>query len=284
LKVIITGAAGQLGTELQHTAPAEADIIPLARKDLDITDSVQIEDAVCSQNPDIVINTAAYVRVDDNEDEPEAAFKLNAIAVRDLALVCKAKNITLVHISTDYVFDGAKRSEPYLEHDRPNPLSTYGISKLAGEQYALNFCKKSYVVRTSGLYGNKGSAEKGGNFVLAILKKAYANEPINVVDDIIVSPTYALDCASAIWQIIQEKMPFGIYHAANSGSCSWYEFASHIISKAGIDTEIRKTTQAEYPSKAKRPSWSVLGTNSTLKMRHWKEAFNEYIVKQGALS
>ncbi|MBN2655277.1 MAG: dTDP-4-dehydrorhamnose reductase [Nitrospirae bacterium] len=283
MKIIITGAAGQLGTELQHTAPSEFEVAALTREHLDIIDNAQIDDAIVMHKPNIIINTAAYVKVDIAEDEPEAAFKLNAIAVRNLALRCQEKGIILLHVSTDYVFDGAKEPEPYLECDRPNPLSTYGVSKLAGELYALNLCKNIYVVRTAGLYGSRGSAGKGGNFVLAILKKAKTKEPITVIDDIIASPTYARDCASAIWQILKAQMPFGIYHAANSGSCSWHEFAKHIVTKAGLDAEIKSTKQALYPSKARRASWSVLGTSSNIKMRHWKEAVDEYLDKQGAL-
>lgn len=282
MRVLITGASGQLGNELQRTAPAYADTAPLTRQQLDITSKDALHHAISEYNPDVVINTAAYVKVDAAEDESDAAFRVNSTAVRDMADICENAGIILLHVSTDYVFDGKKSPLAYFENDRPSPLCTYGMSKLAGELYAANLCSKHYIVRTSGLYASRGSAGKGGNFVLSIINKAKNREPIRVVDDIITSPTFARDCAGAIWKILGSEMPFGIYHAANSGYCSWHEFAQHILNSAGFNTDVERIKHTDYPAKAHRPLWSVLGTTTKIQLRHWKEAVEEYIISEGA--
>ncbi len=280
---MIIGAGGQLGSELVNTLQEE-ELIPLTHFDIELTNHEQVNDIISSNQPDIVINTSAYHKVDECEDNPEKAFAVNTIAVRNLAMVCEEYNMGLIHFSTDYVFNGEKRS-PYREDDMPDPLSTYAVSKLAGEYFVKNICSKHFIIRTCGLYGTKGISSKGGNFVDLMIKLAMEGKTIRVVSDQIVTPTYVADLARTISELIKTQ-EYGLYHITNAGECSWYEFASTIFDMAGISAKLIPVTSAEYGAKAKRPLYSVL-ENSHLKqiglddLRHWKEALKEYLRQKG---
>lgn len=285
MKIMIIGAGGQLGSELINILQDDT-LIPLTHLDIEMTDPQQVNDILSSNLPDIVINTTAYHRVDDCEDHIEKSFAVNAYAVRALAKICSELDITLVHFSTDYVFGGEKKT-PYKEDDLPNPLSVYAVSKLAGEYFVRNICRRHFVIRTCGLYGAKGISGKGGNFVELMIRSAKENKPIKVVEDQIVTPTYAKELAAKVSQLIRRGR-YGLYHATNNGECSWYEFAKTIFMLTGIDADISPVTAAAYGAKARRPAYSVL-ENRKMKqlglddMRPWEEALREYLAEKGYL-
>lgn len=286
MKIMIIGAGGQLGSELVNIVQEDI-IIPLTRLDLEMTDYRQMNDVISSNTPDIVINTTAYHRVDECEDNVEKAFSVNTFAVRTLSKICAEMNATLVHFSTDYVFGGEKRV-PYMENDMPNPLSVYAASKLAGEYFARNICRRHFVVRTCGLYGAKGVSGKGENFVEMMLRLAREQKPIKVVADQIVTPTFARELAVSISKLIRTG-EYGLYHITNDGGCSWYEFAKTIFDLTGIRADLSPITSEEFGAKARRPAYSVL-ENRNLRalgidnMRPWKEALKEYLMEKGYLT
>lgn len=283
MKIMIIGAGGQLGSELVNLLQYDT-LIPLTHLDIEMTDYQQVNDIISSNVPDVVINTAAYHRVDECEDNIEKSFSINAYAVRTLAKICNELNTTLVHFSTDYVFGGEKRT-PYVEDDMPNPLSVYAISKLAGEYFVRNICSRFFLIRTCGLYGAKGISGKGGNFIELMLKLARDKRPIRVVADQVVTPTYAKELALKVSQIIRTN-EYGLYHATNDGGCSWYEFAKTIFDLTCINASLSPTTAADYGARARRPPYSVL-ENMNLKriglddMSPWKEALKEYLIEKG---
>lgn len=233
--------------------------------------------------PEVVINTAAFVRVDDCEEQVERAFGVNAFAVRNLAHACAELNCVLLHVSTDYVFGGEKRT-PYNEEDAPNPLNVYGVSKLAGEYFVRNICPKHFVVRSSGLYGVAGSSGKGGNFVEIMIRLAKEGNPIPVVGDQILTPTSTKYLAESLKQLLQTNA-FGLYHITSSGECSWYEFAAMIFEITGLEADLRETTSEEYGAKALRPPFSALANHKLMDlglemMPPWRVPLYEYLMEK----
>ena len=287
MKIVIIGADGQLGTDLCRVI-SKNEQIPLTVADIDITNRRQTHEVIAKHKPDVVINTAAYHNVDKCEDEVEAAFKVNTYGVKYLAEACVQINAALVHISTDYVFDGEKKT-PYVETDPPNPQSIYAISKLAGEKIVQYVCKKHFIIRSTGLYGVVGCLGKGGtNFVEGILKRASEQPELKVVTDEIVSPTYTLDLAKQINELIRTDN-YGLYHCVSHGQCSWYDFAAKIFDLLGKKVVINKVTADTFKTVANRPKYSVL-ENANLKklgldmMRPWPEALRAYLVEKGYLT
>jgi dTDP-4-dehydrorhamnose reductase len=290
MKVLVTGASGQLGTDLCKVL-GDSELIPLTHKDIEISDISLVKQVFGKCRPDIIINTAAYVRVDDCEDEKDRAFSVNALGARNVAVVAQELGARLVHISTDYVFGGPQPStinhppRPYTEFDTPVPLSTYGRSKLTGESLARHFCLRHFIVRTSGLFGVAGSSGKGGNFVETVLKLAGVREELRVVNDQVFSPTYTRDLARKIVQLMATEH-YGIFHITSKGACSWYEFTVEIFRLAGVKSRVTPVTSDQYPQKAKRPAYSVLD-NYHLRllgmddMRPWQEALKNYLVAKG---
>jgi len=262
LKIALIGADGQLGTDLQKVIPA-AELIPLTIKDIDITDLNRVEKVLLKYKPNAIINTAAFHRVDDCEADDSLALKVNATGVKNLCQAALKNNSVLLHLSTDYVFDGSKKT-PYTENDCPCPGTAYGISKLAGEQYIRYLLDKYFIVRSSGLFGTRGCMASGGlNFIELMLKLAREKDKVRVVSDQIISPTYTLDLAKKIYQLLQTEH-FGTYHITNNGKCSWYEFAKKVFELTNTKVVLEKTTAAEFKAKAKRPAYSVLD-NSNLR-------------------
>jgi len=286
VKVAVIGANGQLGTDLCR-ALSSFDIIPLTDADVEIADMASVREAMLRNKPEIIINTAAYVRVDDCEDEKDKAFLVNALGARNVAVVAQELGAKLVHISTDYIFGGEAepRTTPYTEFDTPVPLSVYGKSKLAGEDFVRHLCLRHFIVRPSGLFGVAGSLGKGGNFIETMLKLAKERDELKVVNDQVFSPTYTADLARKIAQLMTTDY-YGIFHITSKGACSWYEFTREIFKLAGITTLVVPITSAQYPQKARRPSYSVLD-NSHLRllgmddMRPWQEALRDYLVARG---
>ena len=289
MKVLVTGANGQLGTDLCKVL-RDFELIPLTHKDIEISDMSSMKQAFSKYKPGIIINTAAYVRVDDCEDEKDKAFSVNALGARNVAVVAQELGARLVHISTDYVFGGEAepRTTPYTEFDTPIPLSIYGKSKLAGENLVRHFCLRHFIVRASGLFGVAGSSGKGGNFIETMLRLSKERSELRVVDDQVFSPTYTMDLARKIAQLMTTDY-YGIFHVTNSGACSWYEFTTEILKLAGLKTPVVPITSNQYPQKARRPRYSVLD-NSHLRllgmddMRPWQEALKDYLVARGHIA
>jgi dTDP-4-dehydrorhamnose reductase len=285
MKILITGADGQLGTDLCKTL-GNHNLIPLVFRDLDITDLKKTIGTFMDTRPDVVINTAAFVRVDDCETEPDTAYTVNALGARNVAVAAADAGTRLVHISTDYVFggEGQKRTTPYTEFDTPVPLSVYGRSKLAGEDLVRHACPKHFIIRSSALFGLAGSMGKGGNFVETIIRMAKDNKEMSIVNDQVFSPTYTPDLSQRIADLIESEY-YGIIHITNSGICSWYEFAAEILKLAGSSTPLQAIRSEDYPQKATRPAYSVLDNYQTKllhfpAMRPWQAALRDYMEKR----
>jgi len=286
MKVLITGANGQLGTDICH-ALAKVEVIALTHADVDITDMDSIKRAVNLHRPNVIINTAAYVRVDDCETERDKAFQTNALGARDVAVTAQEAGSKLVQISTDHVFGGIERPKPtpYTEFDTPAPVNIYGMSKLAGEELVRSLCNRYFIVRTCGLFGVAGSSGKGGNFVETILKQAKKNNEIKVICDQFLSPTYTKDIAAKI-VLLADTEYYGIFHIVNSGVCSWFEFAKEIIRLAGLKAHVTPVSSDQYPQKARRPQFSALDSYHIRllgmgEMRSWQEALRDYMISKG---
>ncbi|MGH7409450.1 MAG: dTDP-4-dehydrorhamnose reductase [Candidatus Methylomirabilis sp.] len=279
MTTLLIGADGQLASELQE-AFKDRHLVPLRHADLELADRARVEDTLHRYRPRLVLNTAAYHRVDECEDFPERAFAVNAVAVRNLAIAAKEIGAVVVHFSTDYVFDGHQR-RPYRETDSPGPLSVYAASKLAGEYFVRAILDRYFLIRTCGLYGLAGSREKGGNFVETMLRLAREGREIRVVGDQVLTPTSARELARKARQLV-ETGQYGLYHITNNGECSWHQFAQAIFGLAGLNPRLSETTSAAYGARANRPTYSVL-ENAKLRslglddLRDWREALKEYL-------
>jgi dTDP-4-dehydrorhamnose reductase len=285
VKILLIGANGQLGTDLQKKNPGHQ-IVPLTHADLDVVDAARVQAALREHSPQAVISTAAYHRTDECEDFPEKAFQVNILGPRNLGRACAAIGARLVHYSSDYVFDGLKRL-PYCESDRPAPLSVYGISKLGGEHAALAASDRHMVLRVASLFGSAGSAGKGGNFVELIVKRAREGQPVEVVDDMIMSPTYTLDLAEMTWTLLDREAPGGLYHVTNSGTASWYEFARKFLSLLDLPAP-KAIRSADRPAKIRRPLYSAMRSERLPELgiqplRVWQEAVRAYLIEKGHL-
>jgi len=282
MRVMLIGAEGQLGSDLRKVLQAET-LIPLSHADIEITDADAVRQAFERHRPDVVINTAAFHRVDDCETQMERAFQVNAFAVRGLAQECRRSGAVLVHFSTDYVFAGEKR-EPYVETDRPSPLSVYGASKLAGEYLVAAALERHFVIRTCGLYGLGGSRSKGGNFPETMLRLAAQAKPIRVVSDQVVTPTYTADLARTVSQLIRTEA-YGLYHITSGGSCTWFEFAQRIFELAGVSADLTPVTAEAFGAPARRPAYSVLQNHRLEKLGLddvpvWEDGLRRYFVER----
>ncbi len=275
MKVLITGAGGMLGQALVQ-ALHNQELIPLSHQVLDVTDGSAVRTAIQKAAPDVVVHAAAWTSVDGCEGDADRAFSINAVGTRNVALACQPRGTPCCYVSTDYVFDGTK-ANPYLEWDRPNPLSVYGASKLAGEQEIRSHLDRFWIVRTSWLYGPGGR-----HFVGAILDKAKAGDPLRVVDDQIGSPTLTSDLARALARLIRTQA-YGTYHLTNAGACSWYDLALKILQIAGLGTiPVKAISSEDLARPAKRPQnsrlrnfcWEALGYPP---LRSWEEALEAYL-------
>jgi dTDP-4-dehydrorhamnose reductase len=283
MRTAVLGAAGQLGRDLVPRLPG--DVIPLTRDRADLSRPDTVRAALTEARPDVVVNCAAYNFVDRAEAEPEAACAVNTWGVRQLALICRDLDTTLVHFSTDYVFGLDGQTTPYRETDAPGPLSIYGLSKLAGEYQVRAICPRHFVIRTCGLYGVWGSGGKGGNFVEAMLRKATRGEPIRVVADQVCTPSYTVDVATAAVALVQTGV-HGVYHLTNAGACTWHDFARSVFELAGVTANPTAVTSREYGLPARRPPYSVLAADRYLSLglpalRSWREALAAYLEERG---
>jgi dTDP-4-dehydrorhamnose reductase len=265
MKILLTGAKGQLGQALQTTLASHA-VTALNHLQLDITKLADVRGTIQAIRPDVVINAAAYNNVDGAESDPLAAYRGNALGPRNLAVATAAVGIPLLHVSSDYVFDGA-RARPYHEFDRPQPLSVYAASKLAGEEVVRSLNPRHYLVRTAWLYSGVGR-----NFAKTICALAQQQSEVRVVNDQIGSPTYVPHLAVAIAELIQLDA-FGIYHLANQGVASWYALTCALYRQLEIATPVHPITTPEFPRPAKRPAYSVLTTiqDPAILLPAWEE-------------
>lgn len=269
MKILLTGAGGQLGRALQR-AFEDDEVTAFTHAQLEIAKSQEVNEALAAYRPDIVINAAAYTNVDGAETDQESADRGNALGPRNLALATARRQIPLLHLSTDYVFDGAS-ARPYHEFDQTNPLSVYGRSKLAGEQAVAGYNPRHYIVRTAWLY----SAE-GKNFPKAMLAQS-ARDEVRVVNDQYGSPTYAPHLAAAIADLIETEK-YGIYHLAGNGGASWYELTRTLYRNCGIGTRVQPVATSEFPRPAPRPRYSVLTTiqDPQILLPPWEEGLAEF--------
>jgi dTDP-4-dehydrorhamnose reductase len=277
LRVLITGAGGQLGLELTEILPGRGhETVALSRVDLDVADAGAVEGVLEEHAPDLVVNAAAYTDVDGCETEEDLAYSVNALGPRNLAQECERLGCELLHISTNYVFDGEEQ-EPYELFDPPRPISAYGRTKLAGEELVKHLTHRWYIVRSAGVYG------RGRNFVRTMLRLGAERQVLKVKDDEFISPTYARDLAEGIVEIV-EAGRYGLYHLTNADSCSWYEFTREIFALAGIGTELVPIPASEYPLPAARPANGVLSTLGSPGLRHWREALVDYLEREAVLA
>jgi dTDP-4-dehydrorhamnose reductase len=278
MKVLVTGSNGQLGNELKLLAQIhpELEFLYTDLDELDITSEVSVEKTFSEFSPHWVINCAAYTAVDKAEQEPEKAMMINALAPGILAKAASQINARMVHVSTDYVFDG-RNYKPYREDDEKNPLGTYAKSKAAGEESVLKYNASSIIIRTSWLYSAFGS-----NFVKTIRRVGLERGELKVVADQIGSPTWANDLAFAILALLQKDAEAGLYHYANEGICSWYDFAKAIIEISGIHCRVNPTDTAGYPLPSPRPFYSVFDKSKYIAITqqtipYWRDSLKKCI-------
>ncbi len=277
MKILVTGAGGMLGRDLTALLEEAHDVVPLDHNWLDITDRVAVSKTLSSVRPEVVINCAAYSKVDSAEEEREAAFRVNGLGAQNLALACNEFGVTLCHISTDYVFDGTG-SRPYTPFDRTSAVNVYGETKLAGERYIQWLMERFYIIRTSWLYGRHGNS-----FVKTILNRSEKEEEIKVVSDQMGSPTWTATLSEGIVRIIESGV-YGIHHVTDrtSGGISWYDFAAEIVRLSGNPGRVIPVSSEEYPTPARRPSYSVLDTFYTevstgFHPPDWRESLERFI-------
>lgn len=256
-KAVVVGSGGQLGVELVRDLRERGyEVTGFERTKLDIADPAKVEEALSAIDPAMVFNAAAYNQVDIAEKEPLAAFSVNALGVRNLALACRNLDARLVHFSTDYVFDGTA-GRPYIETDATHPLGAYAVSKLAGELYAQAYLDTALVLRTSGVFGPAGMRTNRGNFLELMLRLAREGKPIRVVQDMHASPAYAPLLAARSIDLV-EASHTGVFHLGGGTPISWFDYAKLIFESAGLNPELHPTTESEYRTPARRPKFSAL--------------------------
>jgi len=281
MKILVTGANGQLGRELTLALDGKHELIAASRQRLDVTDGEQIYALLLHERPHAIIHAAAFTDVDRAESEPAAAYAVNASSVARIASAAERIGAKLVYISTDYVFDG-RQNEPYRERDVPLPLNVYGKSKLRGEKFAQLYCSRSFVVRTAWLYGRTGL-----NFVGKVIEQARRHGRMSLVDDQFGSPTNATDLAEWIGMLIETDL-YGIYHAANRGVCSRYGFGTEIMRIMDMpNIRLERVGSDAFPLQAPRPAYSALDDEAARlqdlpRMRDWREALYDYLKDAGS--
>ena len=285
MRVAVVGATGQLGSALVWALErAQVQAVGLGHDQVEVTSPGSVTAVLEEVRPDVVVNTAAFHRVDECEHEPGRAFDVNTLGALHVARACRAVGARCVYVSTDYVFDGGK-PEPYTEEDAPDPINVYGTSKLAGEHLVRQTCPDSLVVRVASLFGGRGARGKGTNFVLTVLERARRGERLRVVNDIQMSPTYTADAAEAIVQLV-ERGAFGVFHVVNEGRCTWYEFARKIVELSGLGTPVEPVSRDAFPTSARRPRNSALATErlarSGIRLRPWTDALSDYLTRLAA--
>lgn len=284
MRVAVLGGNGQLGEDVAAAFRLEGDqVTALTHQDVEIASKESVLQSLENLRPEIVINTAAFHHVEQCEADPAQAFAANALGARNVAQATRSIGAALLHISTDYVFDGLKNS-PYTEQDPPMPLNVYGNSKLAGEYFARAENPRHFVVRVSGIYGAHPCRAKGNlNFVELMLKLSRERDELRVVNDEFVTPTPTAEVAKQL-VVLSRTSDYGLYHATSEGGCSWYEFAKAIFELSGVKVKLEPARPGEFPAKVARPKYSVL-ENAALKrssrnvFQHWKKGLEQYLLR-----
>lgn len=282
MKVLVTGKGGQLAWELIQNQPSDCECISLGREDLDITDEELVNQTIALHQPDVVINAAAYTAVDKAESDVETAYAVNETGAKHLANACKKRNIRLLHVSTDFVFDGTKTT-PYQTDEKPNPINVYGASKLAGDNAVMDILPSSVIVRTAWVYSSNGN-----NFVKSMLRLMAEKPQLGIVYDQVGTPTWAAGLAKWCWAVIQKPDVSGLYHWTDAGVASWYDFAVAIqelaIEKGMLNSAIPISAipASQYPTPAKRPSFSVIDkataeAASGVQTIHWRKQLSNML-------
>lgn len=269
------GAGGQLGTELIRLLP---DAVGLDHRELSVTDELAVDRACLQYHPQVVFNCAAYNAVDRAESEPGIAHQVNSAGAANAGAACRHRGARLVHFSTNFVFDGSL-DRPYVEGDAARPLGVYGHSKLEGEQAVLTLLPEALVIRTAALYGDRGSAVKGGSFPGRIVERARRRERIRVVSDQLVNPTYARDLAQAAIALVASEVS-GVVHVVAGGCCAWDEFARAALAECGVEAEVEAVTSAELGAPARRPLNGCLGSVRTAALRPWRDGLADWAASQ----
>jgi dTDP-4-dehydrorhamnose reductase len=280
--IAVIGAEGQVGRDVCEEFERHGYAVhSLTHSRMDVESPESVETVLSAIAPEVIVNTAAFHHVEQCEQNAEKAFAINARGARNAAKVADRLGALIIHVSTDYVFDGQK-NQPYVETDRPQPLNVYGNSKLAGEYFVSSICPRHFVLRTSALYGKNPCRAKGGlNFVELMRKLAREGKDIKVVDNEFVTPTSTVDVARQIVKLT-ECDAYGLYHGTSEGSCSWYQFANEIFALSGLRPSLQVASASDFPSKVRRPAYSVL-ENAGLKaigmnvFRPWQEGLKEYL-------
>ncbi len=276
MTVLVLGAKGMLGQELVNVFSGQ-NVIAWDREELDITDRKLVFEKIKEAAPEIILNAVAYNAVDKAEEEKDLAFAVNAEAVKHLAFVSKEIGATFVHFSTDYVFEGIEKNG-YKEGDAINPQSVYAKSKAKGEEYLREIGGKYYLIRLSRLFGKPGIGDGSKrSFVDMILNLSSEKKELEVVNEELSSPTYAPDLAKITKEIIENKIPYGIYHGANGGSCAWYGFAKEALKLKNISCKLIPVSAGRFPRPAQRPKYSILLNTKLSPARSWQEALKEYL-------
>lgn len=282
MKIAVIGANGQLGCDVVREFTNNGDtVFPLTHAEIELSEIDSVALALRNLGPQVIVNTAAMHHVENCERDPHKAFAINAIGARNLATIARELNAVLLHISTDYVFDGSKEN-PYVETDAPAPLNVYGNTKLAGEYFIRSTHDKHFVLRTSAIYGKRPCRAKGGlNFIELMLKLARERDELRVVDNEIISPTSTAQIAEQIVALSRSDS-YGLYHATAEGSCSWFRFAQEVFSVRGLRVNLKIAAPNEFPAKVARPKYSVL-ENSHLKacrlnlFTEWQDGVRKYL-------
>ena len=268
MPLLVTGAKGMLGQDLcPILEDAGYEVIETDVDTLDITNAEQVNQVLKDKKPEVVIHCAAYTNVDKAEEDLKTAELINVTGTENIADACGKLGITMVYISTDYVFDGTKDS-PYTPQDKPNPINNYGMTKYEGEEAVRSFCEKHYIARTSWLYGHHGK-----NFVETMLSLK-DKEELKVVDDQIGCPTWTVELANGILKLLDSK-PYGTYHVCGSGHTTWYGFAKEIFKLSGLEVNLKPCTTDEFPRAAKRPAFSIMDNEGIC--RNWQFALKDYL-------
>lgn len=276
MKVLVTGVKGQLGYDVVKDLKKRGhEPIGVDREEMDLMNNDAIREFIMNTRPEAIIHCAAYTAVDKAEEEVEVCYQVNAEATKVIAECAKELDITLIYISTDYVFDGTKEGD-YVETDLPNPINVYGASKLLGEQYVQQLLEKYYIVRISWVFG-----ENGNNFIKTMRRLGSERDELNIIHDQVGSPTYTADLAPLLVDMM-ETNNYGIYHATNEGTCSWFEFANEIFKQSNIEVKTNPITTDQYPTAAKRPMNSRMSKDKLTEfgfalLPSWEEALNNYL-------
>jgi len=288
-RIAVIGSTGQLGSDLVNALANSQrnDVLPLSHEHVEVCRQESVRNALVRARPQIIVNCAAFVRVDDCEDQVDTAFQINSLGALHVARACAEIDALCVYISTDYVFDGTKGTA-YVENDLPCPINVYGASKLAGEYLVRQAAPRWLIARVASLFGKSGARGKGGNFIEAILEKATKNESLHIVNDVWMSPTHTRDAADALAELLQVEYE-GVIHLTNAGACTWYEFGKAALELVGLNVSIDPVRSTTYRTRARRPANSALAskTAQTILSRMlptWEEALQNYLIEKRYLA